>query len=82
MKRIEQILWDKTTDELSKLCIIAQIKGRSGYKNTKIEKLCKFYSNENWAKETYESLSDCDKEVMKCIIQNKYHPEATKLKIY
>jgi len=48
MERIEQILWDKTADELTRLCKIAQIKGRSGYKDTKVEKLCEFYSNENW----------------------------------
>ena len=75
MERIEQILWNKTTDQLSRLCKIAQIKGRSGYKDTKVEKLCEFYSNENWAKEVYESLSKLEKEIMKCMIQNKYHPE-------
>ena len=32
MDRIEQILWDKTTDELSRLCSLAQIKGKSGNK--------------------------------------------------
>lgn len=79
MERIEQILWDKTADELTRLCKIAQIKGRSGYKDTKVEKLCEFYSNENWAKEIYESLSKCDKEIMKCMIQNKYHPDDSQI---
>lgn len=44
MERIEQILWNKTTDELTRLCAIAQIKGRSGYKDTKVQKLYEFYS--------------------------------------
>ncbi len=79
MERIEQILWSKTTDELTRLCAIAQIKGRSGYKDKKVEKLCEFYGNENWEKEIYESLSKCDKEIMKCIIQNKYHPEKSQI---
>lgn len=75
MEKIEQILWNKTTDELTKLCKIAQIKGRSGYKDHKIKLLCEFYSNENWVKEVFESLSKYEQEMMKCCIQNKYHPD-------
>ena len=75
MEEIEEILWNKTSDELTRLCKIAQIKGRSGYKEHKIELLCKFYSNENWVKEVFDNLSEYEKEIMTCIIQNKYHPE-------
>lgn len=75
MGRIEQILWDKTTDELSQLCKIANIKGRSGYKDHKVKILIEFYSNENWVEEVFEKLSKYEQEMMKCFIQNKYHPE-------
>ena len=48
MERIEEMLWNKTTDELTKMCSQAGIKGRSGaIKAEKIKLLCEFFSNEN-----------------------------------
>ena len=76
MKRIEEMLWNKTTDELTKMCSQAGIKGRSGaIKAEKIKLLCEFFSNENWVKEVFEALPKYEKEMMTCIIQNKYNPE-------
>ena len=46
MERIEQILWDKTTDDLTRLCKISGIKGKSGcIKEEKIKALCELFSN-------------------------------------
>ena len=75
MERIEQILWNNTTDELSRLCSKAKIKKTSGLtKDLKIKKLCEFYNNENWVREVFDELSKYEKEMMTCIIQYKYHP--------
>ena len=74
MDIIESILWDKTTEDLSYLCKLAGLK-TNGKKSEKIEKLCKFYANENWAKELYDGLSKYEKEYITCVVQNKYHPE-------
>ena len=79
MDIIEQILWDKTVDELSRLCSIANVKGSSGTKSVKVKKLCEFYSNENWVKEVFESLPKFEREMMECIIKYKYHPEQYEL---
>lgn len=50
MERIEQMLWNKTTEELKRLCVIAKVKGSNGNKETKVQKLYEFYNNENWQK--------------------------------
>lgn len=80
MERIEELLWEKTITELAELCTIAGIKGRSGgTKADKIKLLLGFYSNENWVKEVFENLTKFEKEMMKCIIQNKYHPQENEI---
>ena len=80
MENLELLLWNKTTDELTRLCKVAEIKGRGGNKDIKVKALLEFFSNKNWVKETFDKLSQCDKEKMKCIIQNKYHPETYEIK--
>lgn len=75
MDRIEQILWNKTVDQLTRLCKAGKLKGTSGYKDTKVARLYELYSKENWAKQIYDELTECEQEMMKCYIQNKYHPQ-------
>lgn len=75
MEKIEQMLWNLTSDELSKICKSAEITGRSGNKDIKIKKLLEFYNSPNWIEEVFEKLPEYEKEMMECIIQNKYHPQ-------
>ncbi len=79
MDKIEEILWNLTVDKVTRLCKIANIKGRTGIKEQKIKLLLKFFSNENWVKETFKELTNYEKDMMKCIIQNKYHPENSEI---
>ncbi len=63
MKRIEEMLWNKTTDELTKMCSQAGIKGRSGaIKAEKIKLLCEFFSNENWERKYLKIFQNMKKK--------------------
>lgn len=80
MDRIEQILWNKTVDQLTRLCKAGKLKKTSGYKDTKVARLCELYNQENWVKQIYYELTECEQEMMKCYIQNRYHPQDYQIK--
>ena len=73
MGEIENILWDKTTYNLSYLCGVADLK-KYGNKGEIVERLSKLYDNENFVRDIFDSLSEYEKAYITCVVQNKYHP--------
>lgn len=70
---LEDKLWQLTVNDIKYYLKLAGI-GVKGIKRDNINQLLTFLEDKSWVKKVFDELPDYDKEMMRCYIEQNYHP--------